>query len=76
MSKIYLEVSGKKYEGFTDIAVNSSIENFCSSFSFSTTVKEKISFLGKRTGQIVNNIMTQYSSYIRSILLNKFNTCR
>lgn len=59
MSKIYLEVSGKKYEGFTDIAVNSSIENFCSSFSFSTTVKEKISFLGKRTGQIVNNIKLQ-----------------
>ena len=40
MSKIYLEVEGIKYEGFTDIAVNSALENFSSSFSFSTTVKE------------------------------------
>lgn len=40
MSKIFLEVEGVKYEGFTDIAVNSALENFSSSFSFSTTVKE------------------------------------
>lgn len=40
MSKILLEVNGIKYEGFTDVAVNSAIENFSSSFSFSTTVKE------------------------------------
>ena len=59
MSNIYLEVNGVKYEGFIDIAVNSSLENFCSSFSFSTTIKEKISFLGRRTGKIVNNIKLQ-----------------
>jgi prophage tail gpP-like protein len=40
MSKIFLEVEGVKYEGFTDVAVNSAMENFSSSFSFSTTVKE------------------------------------
>ena len=40
MSKIFLEVQGVKYEGFTDIAVNGAMENFSSSFSFSTTVKE------------------------------------
>jgi len=44
MSKIFLEVEGVKYEGFTDIAVNGAMENFSSSFSFSTTVKEN--FLG------------------------------
>ena len=40
MSKILLEVEGIKYEGFTDVGVNSALENFSSSFSFSTTVKE------------------------------------
>jgi len=40
MSKITLEVDGIEYEGFTDIAVASSMEGFSSSFSFSTTVKE------------------------------------
>jgi prophage tail gpP-like protein len=40
MSKILLEVQGIKYEGFTDVGVNSAMENFSSSFSFSTTVKE------------------------------------
>lgn len=40
MSKIYLEVEGIKYEGFTEVAVNGAMENFSSSFSFSTTVKE------------------------------------
>ena len=40
MSKITLEVDGIEYEGFTDIAVSSSLEGFSSSFSFSTTVKE------------------------------------
>jgi prophage tail gpP-like protein len=40
MSKILLEVAGIKYEGFTDVGVNSALENFSSSFSFSTTVKE------------------------------------
>lgn len=59
MSNIYLEVEGEKYEGFTDVMVNSSLENFCSSFAFSTTVKEKVSFLGKRTGKIQNDIKLQ-----------------
>jgi len=40
MSKILLEVAGVKYEGFTDVGVNGALENFSSSFSFSTTVKE------------------------------------
>lgn len=40
MSKIFLEVEGINYKGFTDVAVNSAMENFSSSFSFSTTVKE------------------------------------
>lgn len=40
MNKIILEVNGIQYEGFTDITVNRSIENFCSEFSFATTVKE------------------------------------
>jgi prophage tail gpP-like protein len=40
MSKILLEVEGIKYEGFTDVGVNSALENFSSSFSFSTTIKE------------------------------------
>ena len=39
-NNIYLEVDGIRYEGFTDIAVNSAMENFSSSFSFTTTVKE------------------------------------
>ena len=49
-NKIYLEVAGIKYEGFTDIAVNSAMENFCSSFSFSTTVKET------KLGRVINDI--------------------
>lgn len=49
-NKIYLEVAGIKYEGFTDIAVNSAMENFCSSFSFSTTVKET------KSGRVINDI--------------------
>jgi prophage tail gpP-like protein len=40
MSKILLEVDGVSYEGFTDVAIKSSMENFCSSFSFSATIKE------------------------------------
>ena len=40
MNKIYLEVNGVRYEGFTDVIINRSIENFSSEFSFSTTVKE------------------------------------
>lgn len=39
-NKIYLEVNGVKYEGFTDISVTRSIENFANQFSFSTTVRE------------------------------------
>lgn len=49
-NKIYLEVNGIKYEGFTEIAVNNAMENFCSSFSFSTTIKET------ELGRIVNDI--------------------
>ncbi len=49
-NNIYLEVDGVRYEGFTDIAVNSAIENFSSSFSFTTTVKEN------KQGKIINDI--------------------
>lgn len=49
-NNIYLEVDGVRYEGFTDIAVNSAIENFSSSFSFTTTVKET------EQGKIINDI--------------------
>jgi prophage tail gpP-like protein len=49
-NNIYLEVDGVRYEGFTDIAVNSAIENFSSSFSFTTTVKET------KQGKIINDI--------------------
>lgn len=64
-NKIYLEVAGIKYEGFTDIAVNSAMENFCSSFSFSTTVKETA------LGRIVNDIKLgqQAKVYIDNNLL-------
>ena len=47
-NNIYLEVDGVRYEGFTDIAVNSAIENFSSSFSFTTTVKKT------KQGEIIN----------------------
>ena len=47
-NNIYLEVDGVRYEGFTDIAVNSAIENFSSSFSFTSTVKEN------KQGKIIN----------------------
>jgi prophage tail gpP-like protein len=50
---IYLEVDGVRYEGFIDVAVNSSLESFCSSFSFSTTVKEN------KQGLIQNNLKLQ-----------------
>ena len=59
MSKIYLEVNGIKYEGFTEISVNSSLENFCSSFSFATTLKEKLSIVGSNTGKFANDIKLQ-----------------
>jgi prophage tail gpP-like protein len=59
MSKIYLEVNGIKYEGFTEISINSSLENFCSSFSFATTLKEKLSFFGDKTGKFTNDIKLQ-----------------
>ncbi len=49
-NNIYLEVNGVRYEGFTDIAVNSALENFSSSFSFTTTVKET------KQGKIINDI--------------------
>ena len=49
-NNIYLEVDGVRYEGFTDIAVNSAMENFSSSFSFTTTVKET------KQGKIINDI--------------------
>ena len=49
-NNIYLEVDGVRYEGFTDIAVNSAMENFSSSFSFTTTVK-----LNEK-GEIINDI--------------------
>lgn len=49
-NNIYLEVNGVRYEGFTDIAVNSAMENFSSSFSFTTTVKEN------KQGKIINDI--------------------
>jgi prophage tail gpP-like protein len=71
MSKIYLEVNGIKYEGFTEISVNSSLENFCSSFSFATTLKEEISFFGNKTGGFVNDIKLQnkVKIYIDDILI-------
>jgi prophage tail gpP-like protein len=50
MFKIFLEVEGINYEGFTDIGVNGALENFSSSFSFSTTVKEN------SLGVIQNNL--------------------
>jgi prophage tail gpP-like protein len=49
-NNIYLEVDGIRYEGFTDIAVNSAMENFSSSFSFTTTVKET------KFGKLINDI--------------------
>jgi prophage tail gpP-like protein len=49
-NNIYLEVDGIRYEGFTDIAVNSAMENFSSSFSFTTTVKET------KSGRLINDI--------------------
>lgn len=49
-NNIYLEVDGVRYEGFTDIAVNSAIENFSSSFSFTSTVKEN------KQAKIINDI--------------------
>jgi prophage tail gpP-like protein len=55
---IYLEVNGVKYEGFVDIAVNSSLESFCSSFSFSTTVKEN------KQGVIQNNLKLQQKAQV------------
>lgn len=71
MSKIYLEVNGIKYEGFTEISVNSSLENFCSSFSFATTLKEEVSFFGNKTGGFVNDIKLQnkVKIYIDDILI-------
>ena len=53
MSKIFLEIDGVDYEGFTDNAVESSLENFSSSFSFSTTQKET------RLGVLVNDLKLQ-----------------
>ena len=49
-NNIYLEVDGVRYEGFTDIAVNSAMENFSSSFAFTTTIKEN------KQGKIINDI--------------------
>jgi prophage tail gpP-like protein len=71
MSKIYLEVNGIKYEGFTEISINSSLENFCSSFSFATTLKEDINILGNKTGGFVNDIKLQnkVKIYIDDILV-------
>lgn len=40
MSKIVLAVNGVKYDGWLTASVSTSIEQFCSTFSFSTTVKE------------------------------------
>lgn len=40
MYKIYLEINGERYEGFTEISVSDSLERLSSSFAFSTTVKE------------------------------------
>lgn len=57
-NNIYLEVEGVKYEGFTDIAVKSAMENFCSSFSFSTTVRET------DLGRIVNDIKLQQKARV------------
>lgn len=50
MYKIHLEINGERYEGFTDIAINDSIESFSSSFSFSATVKEN------KLGVLLNEI--------------------
>ena len=58
MSKITLEVDGIEYEGFTDIAVSSSLEGFSSSFSFSTTVKETI------LGVIQNDLKLQQKAKV------------
>ena len=58
MSKITLEVDGIEYEGFTDIAVNSSLEGFSSSFSFSTTVKET------KLGVIQNDLKLQQKAKV------------
>lgn len=58
-NKIYLEVEGVKYEGFTEISVNNSLENFSSSFSFSTTVKKN------KTGKIINDIKLGQKATVR-----------
>lgn len=58
MYKITLEVDGKEYEGFTDVAVNSSLENFSSSFSFSATIKEN------SLGAIQNDIKLQQKARV------------
>jgi prophage tail gpP-like protein len=57
-NKIYLEIDNIKYEGFTEIAVNSSLENFSSSFSFTSTVKET------KLGKIVNDIKLGQSAKV------------
>ena len=64
-NNIYLKVDGVRYEGFTDIAVNSAIENFSSSFSFTTTVKET------KEGKIINDIKLGQKAkvFIDSILI-------
>ena len=64
-NNIYLKVDGVRYEGFTDIAVNSAMENFSSSFSFTTTVKET------KEGKIINDIKLGQKAkvFIDSILI-------
>jgi prophage tail gpP-like protein len=49
-NNIYLEVDGVRYEGFTDIAVNSALENFSSSFAFTSPLK-----LNKE-GEVIHDI--------------------
>ena len=64
-NNIYLKVDGIRYEGFTDIAVNSAMENFSSSFSFTTTVQET------KQGKIINDIKLGQKAkvFIDSILI-------
>lgn len=40
LNRIFLAVDGVRYDGFTDISVERSIEKMCGTFSFSSTVKE------------------------------------
>lgn len=44
MTRLYLEVDGTRYDGFTSITVSRSIEAVASTFSFEATAASTISF--------------------------------